>query len=227
MGENRMSLRSSFSPAVARLVTGSASPAATGRDASPTRGPLYRPLIAGPAILRREDRNGKWLVTVSTDGLLRPLVPGSAAAVQRIVAEQRRTGVLCRIGLALVSPDDLLHAAADDRGGSTAGPWQPRGSGRRLRIDIYGWSLMIQLPGFRGIATIDANDTIDDLPAFYESPLELVDRANHLATRRIPSRPIALVTRPEDFRRHDDGCLLNRFHPQTRFCRPYSLDTLL
>lgn len=222
-----MSLRSPFNPAVARLVTGSASPTAQGRTTPPTKGPLYRPLIAGPAILRRVDRSGKWLVTVSTDGLLRPLLPGGPAAVQRFVACQRRSGVRCRIGLALVSPDDLLHAAADDRCNANDGLLQSRVPRRRLRMEIYGWSLMIQLAGMHGVASIDANDTIDDLPAFYESPLELVDRANHLAAREILSRPIAIVTRPEDFLRHDDGCLLNRFHPQTRFRRPCRLDALL
>lgn len=226
-GGNRMSLRSSFSPAVARLVTGTGSPTVTGRREPPSRGQLYRPLIAGPAILRRVDGAGPWQVTVSVDGLLRPLVPGSGAAVRRLMVRQRRSGVLCRIGLALVSPEDLLRAASCNRGDDAHARSQARDPARRLRMEIYGWSLMIQLPGIRGIATVDAHDTIDDLPAFYESPLELVDRANHLAARGIPSRPIAVVTQPEDFEHREDGCLLNRFHPQTRFRRPCSLETLL
>lgn len=221
-----MSLRSSFNPAVARLVTGSTSATTAGSPVPPTRRPFFRPLIAGPAILQRVDRHGKWLVAVSTDGLLRPLVPGTLTAVRRLIARQRRAGILCRIGLALVTPDDVLHAAAIDRGGRTDAAWQTHRSASRLRLDIYGWSLMIQLPGMQGIATIDADDTIDALPAFYESPLELVDRANHLAARHIPSRPIAVVTRPEDFKRGVDGRLLNRFHPRTCFRRPFSLDAL-
>jgi hypothetical protein len=220
-----MSLRPSFSPAVVRLVPGGVPGIPADHPEPSSKKPLYRPLIAGPAILRRCD--GKWIVSVSTDGLLRPLVPGSAAAVRGLVGRQRRSGVLCRVGLALVSPEDLRHPAADDRGGAMGGPADLRGTCRRLRLEIYGWSLMIQLPGMRGIAVVDAHDTAEDLPAFYESPLELVDRANHLAARDIPSRPIALVTRPEDFERRIDGSVRNRFHPRTRFRRPCRLERLL
>ena len=69
----------------------------------------------------------------------------------------------------------------------------------RLPVEIYGWSLLYQLPHMSGRAVIDSHDSFCELPAFFESPLELVDRSAFLTARGIPHRPLALLTQPEDF----------------------------
>jgi hypothetical protein len=203
---------------------------------------LLRPLFAGLAILHRDARAGAtWTIDVSEDGRLLPHAPRSAGQFHQIVGLHRALGRTCRVGAALAVPADLaasadLAAPADlavpaDR---AAGPVRrPRAaaldnasSGRRP--EIYGWSLMYQLPGMRGTATIDPHEHFDDLPAFFESPLELIDRSTFLAARGIANRPIALLTRPEDFVRCEtDGRWGNRFYPLARFRRPCRLDAVL
>ena len=87
---------------------------------------------------------------------------------------------------------------------------------------------MYQLPGMRGTAAIDPHDRFDDLPALFESPLELIDRSVFLAARGIPNRPIAILTRPEDFVRRETGeGWTNRYYPQARFRRPCRLEAIL
>ena len=44
------------------------------------------------------------------------------------------------------------------------------------RPEFYGWSLLYQLPGDGDLARVDPHESLADLPAFYESPLELADR---------------------------------------------------
>jgi hypothetical protein len=91
-------------------------------------------------------------------------------------------------------------------------------------VEIYGWALMYQLPGMLDTAAIDPHEEFDDLPAYYRSPLELVDRAAFLAARGIPNRPIALLTRREDFHPRGVGPRpLNRFQPEVSFRRPVDL----
>jgi hypothetical protein len=170
-----------------------------------------------------------WTIDVSEDGRLLPHAPRSAGQFHRIVGLHRALGRTCRVGAALATPAEL--AAPADR--PVVPVRSPRAaalddaSGRR-RPEIYGWSLMYQLPGMRGTATIDPHEQFDDLPAFFESPLELIDRSTFLAARGIANRPIALLTRPEDFVRCETGGRWgNRFYPQARFRRPCRLDAVL
>lgn len=183
-----------------------------------------RPLFAGLAILHREGHPGAaWTIDVSDDGGLFPHAPASPEDLERVVGLHRALGRQCRVGAALATPADLA-ANECPRQRRTAGP----ASERHQRPEIYGWSLMYQLPGMRGTATIDPHDRFDDLPAFFESPLELIDRSVFLAARGIPNRPIAVLTRPEDFVRRETGeGWINRYYTQARFRRPCRLEAVL
>lgn len=187
-------------------------------------GRLLRPLFAGLAIFHRESRAGTaWRIDVSEDGRLLPHAPRSSEQLRQIVALHRALGRTCRVGAALAAPSDLAIGPA--RGPRLAPHADAPG---RRRPEIYGWSLMYQLPGMEGTATIDPHDQFDDLPAFFESPLELIDRSTFLAARGIANRPIALLTRPEDFVRCETGSGWgNRFYPEARFRRPCRLDAVL
>lgn len=198
------------------------------------RGLLYRPLAIGPAILwrlpGRAGARAPWQVDVLDDRGLEPATPRRALDVERIVAWRRAEGQRCRIALALVCGDDIVAP------GVAAASMAPRFPGRsghgrgRFRhgaaIEIYGWSLLYRHPGVAGRALVDPHDTIPDLPAWYESPLELADRATFLAARGIRSRPVALVTRPEDFVAGDDGPV-NRFFPSGDYRVPADLRRLV
>jgi hypothetical protein len=199
--------------AVVRLV-----PAAC-PEAVPPRPRCYRPLVVGPAILhRRAAGSGPWTVAVSHDGRMMPQVPASPAALDAAVARHRTAGLRCRIVTALVCPADVAwpcqRSAADD--GATA----------CLRSEIYGWSLMYQPPGVVGRAFVDPHDALPDLPACFELPLELMDRIAFLEARGFRTRPLAVITQPEDFETVA-GSLRNRFRPDARFGRPCSPGRLL
>lgn len=202
-----------------------------------SRGPLYRPLAIGPAILwRRLGRVGTrspWEVDVHGDFGLEPATPRRAVDVERIVEWRRAEGQQCRIALALVCGDDVLAPDDPTEGATASAEPCPQRSGfawgrfrRGAAIDIYGWSLLALLPGEEGRAVVDPHDTIPDLPAWYESPLEVADRAAFLASRGIRSRPLALVTRPEDFVAGEDG-LVNRFFPAGSYRTPADLRRLV
>ena len=185
------------------------------------RGQLVRPLVAGLAILHRDGRHAAWQVDVYPDSRLLPHTPRSLAGIDRVVRMHRALGRACRVGAALASPTDLV---------AESGSWPPSQARRDCRSgrspEMYGWALMYQLPGMRGTASIDPHDRFDELPAFYESALELIDRSTFLTARGIPNRPIALLTRPEDFAGPAGGSGANRFYPQARFHRPCTLDAL-
>jgi len=183
--------------------------------ALPLRRRCYRPLVVGAAVLRQGGAGGRWLVSVSGDGRLLPVVPPGFVRLRREVMALRPDDGAWRLAAALVTPEDL------------AGP------PRRLvcqaeppRLEFYGWSLMVQQPGSRDLAVVDRHERFADLPACYESPLELIDRSSFLAARGIRSRPLALVTQPADFTASADGRLRNRFFPAERFRPPASLDWL-
>jgi hypothetical protein len=181
-----------------------------GRPAARRRG-IYRPLAIGAAVLLRpRSAGGRWVVTVSTDGLLQPRGPGALPAAIARSRSLRAAGIMARAAVALVAPEDvpLAHGAVGRRA--------PEGS---LRHDCYGWSLLYQLPGMRGMAVVDPHERFADLPAFYESPLEYVDRAAFLADRGVLSRPLALVTQLDDFRPGSNGRMCNRFYPRGPFRR--------
>ena len=229
-----------------RLVgSGSSDPAAVGRR-------LYRPLIVGAAILhrstggwRRSERGiprGSWRVDVLAGGALVPDAPRRPLDIERVVAWRQQRGETCRVGAALVSCCDVttLPPLAVGEEPATSFPadaatlaCQPFEDRPRVKrapgvVEIYGWALMYQLPGMLDAATIDPHEEFDDLPAYYSSPLELVDRAAFLAARGIANRPIALLTRREDFHPRGGGPRpLNRFQPEVRFRRPVDLRRIL
>lgn len=198
--------------AVVRLV-----PAAR-PQAVPPRPRCYRPLVIGPAILhRRAGGTGPWTVAVSRDGRLLPLVPASPAPFHAARVRHGAAGRRCRIVTALVCPADFPGP-----GRRAAAPF---GGPSSLRSEIYGWSLMYQPPGLVGRAIVDADDALPELPACFELPLELVDRIAFLESRGFRTRPIAVVTRPEDFA-VVAGRRRNRYRPDARFGTPVSLDRL-
>jgi hypothetical protein len=179
------------------------------RPATRRRG-TYRPLAIGSAVLfRPQSAGGRWVVTVSTDGLLQPRGPQSLPAAIARSRSLRADGIMARAAVALVAPEDVPLGQPAGRLATDDGP----------RHDCYGWALLYQLPGMRGMAVVDPHDRFDDLPAFYESPLEFVDRAAYLADRGIATRPLALVTQLDDFRPGPDGRICNRFYPRGSFRR--------
>jgi hypothetical protein len=209
---------------------------------------LYRPLIVGAAILHRttgrwlrSERGtprGAWRVDVLAGGTLVPDAPRRPLDIERVVAWRQQRGETCRVAAALVSCCDVTTlpplSAADDPARSLpadtpASPGQPFEDRPQVEqapgvVEIYGWALMYQLPGMLDTAAIDPHEELDDLPAYYSSPLELVDRAAFLAARGIPNRPIALLTRREDFHPRGVGPRpLNRFQPDVSFRRPADL----
>lgn len=147
------------------------------------------------------------------------------------------------MGAALVSCCDVTTSLSeklvddDDHGDAPASetespvPWlspSPRVERAPGLVEIYGWALMYRLPGMIDAAAIDPHDEFDDLPAYFSSPLELVDRAAFLASKGIPNRPIALLTQREDFhpRSVTTPRPVNRFRPEERFRRPADLRRL-
>ncbi len=204
----------------------------TGGDGARLGPAIYRPLVVGAAILTRlpaaVDRRRRWQVDVAPGARLLPDAPDRAIDVERVVAWRRLAGETCRIGAALVSAADLGAGDDADRAADAGldrwmpaspradvgGPLRPRGPA----IEMYGWALLYRLGDSGTTAFVDPHEDHDDLPAFYESPLELLDRANFLASRGVATRPIALVTRPEDFVR-PAAAPVNRFFPTAR-CRP-------
>ena len=225
-----------------RLVgSGSSEPAAVGRR-------LYRPLIVGAAILHRTTGRGlrsergtprgAWRVDVLAGRALVPDAPRRPLDIERVVAWRQQRGETCRVAAALVSCCDVTtlpplsvgeEPATSFPADAPASPGQPLAARSRMEpapgvVEIYGWALMYQLPGMFDTAAIDPHEEFDDLPAYYSSPLELVDRAAFLATRGIPNRPIALLTRREDFHPRGVGPRpLNRFQPDVSFRRPADL----
>jgi hypothetical protein len=168
--------------------------------------PCYRPLAIGRAVLTQSVPGGPWWVQVSLDGTLRP--HGSQAPPPLNSASRTRAAVV------LISPEDMRGpvrrlAAGDSR--------RRRGLGQLTGSDIYGWCLMYQPPGMHGIGIIDPHECYDELPAYYEIPLELLDRAEFLARRGIRSRPLALLAQPDDFLTPSEGGPpRNRFFPGVR-----------
>jgi len=150
--------------------------------------PRYRPLAIGLARIRRSTTGGPWRVQVSLDGSLRPVWHDKPAEFG--AAEGR-----CRVAIALLAPEDLQGRELDR---DQRRPGRRGGLARFRGRDIYGWCLMYQPPGLRGVATVDAHESCDELPAYYELPLELLDRMEFLARRGIRSRALALLAEPDD-----------------------------
>jgi hypothetical protein len=206
-----MSLHTEIRSVRARLV---AEPSVDAANPPPQRR-AYRPLVVGPVLLRRDGPRGGWSVRVSGDGRLLPSPRGGMAVLTRRLQLCRASGIVHRVAAALVAPQDVSL----DSPRLIASDAQPQS-------EFYGWSLMIQFPDMKTLALVDPHERFADLPAFYESPLELIDRSTFLAGKGIASRPIALITQPGDFVVGADGRLRNRFYPDARFRRPAGLDWL-
>jgi hypothetical protein len=156
--------------------------------------PWYRPLAIGRALVTRSVAGGPWWVQVSLDGTLRPV--WSRTPLPPVATSRSREAV------ALFSPDDVRGPV---RRRTIRQSLRRGGLGQLIGADIYGWCLLYQPAGLHGIALIDAHESLDELPAYFELPLELLDRAEHLAQRGIRSRPLALLTQPDDFETPPEG----------------------
>lgn len=182
------------------------------REGAPER---YRPILVGPAILVRAERPrgvaGSWRMMVHPGSRLVPVVTAAARRFARTVRLLSEQGIVHRIGAAIATPFDFdggTRATAAERLLDAVG-------GPGLERTIYGWSLAYRLPGGDGPATIDPHDEIPGLPAFYESPWELLDRVHHLEDRGVATRPIALLAQEEDFEwSPGSDARVNRFFPQ-------------
>jgi len=202
------------------------------RSRAAMRPSLYRPWTLGTAIVVRPPDSPRFEVEVIDDGTLLPRILHHDRETVSRLTRYRSRGLCCRAAATLVVPGDatspLLHRPADavatpPIGRRDAAPphLRPRRGARRRPIrralEMYGWSLMYQPVGVRGVAYIDRHEAFDDLPAYFELPQELLDRAAFLAARGIASRPLALVTAVSDFVRLPDGCRRNRFIATARF----------
>jgi hypothetical protein len=205
-----MQTRPPFPWVVARLVS-----------AADAAARCYRPLVAGPALLERPPGRDAWTVAIACDRRLMPRAPGPA-----VMLTHRARGLTARgggrIGVAVVGPLDALGPAVR----RSAEIREPAPSSR-LRLDFYGWALMYQPPGMRGRAMVDADGRFADLPAVFELPLELIDRAEFLESRGCRTRPLLVPTVPTDFVVGPDGRLRNRFFPHAVCRQPAPLDGLL
>lgn len=201
------------SPTLTRL-SATLLPAASRSSGDSAGGHRYRLLVVGPAILERPAGTvGPWRVRVTTDGTFLPRTPAAPMAVETRLRRLRRTGGIVRLGAAILEPRDLVRVAGQFRA-ALRGPSTPV-----RRHEFYGWALLYQLPGHRGLGMIDPQDDLPDLPACFESPLELADRQEFLTRRGIPTRAIALVTQPQDFVAIDQAPPANRFCPVARWRR--------
>ena len=214
----------------------------SGRIGTAAPNETYRPLVIGCVrLVKSTEAGGEWLTHVLRTGWIRPTAWAVAAPVRpeghcggrRLATRLSSSGsshpqqqAIQRLALGLLCGADLRPLSQ----APPALQLQP------CDADIYGWSLLYQpqrLGGpAGGLAVVDANPDIPELPAFYESPLELADRLDFLDRRGVPARPLALVTRPEDFGREDQrrpgmsSCRQNRFIPEGRFRPPADLSQL-
>jgi len=163
----------------------------------------FRLLVIGPAVLVREEP-GPWRVTAGGGNALRPMVAGlGAGAVGRPSA--------VRVAAALLDPLDLAPSGHELL--TALQPHRPATGG----AEFYGWSLLYRLPGDGDAARVDPHDDFHDLPAFYESPLELADRQEFLRRRGIPTRVLALLTNRADFDVAPDQPPRNRYFDHARW----------
>ncbi len=151
-----------------------------------------RSIVLGPAILVRPvwDR-GPWTLSVSQDGAIEPIAP---------------RGVHHRMASAIAVPGDFQRRRIPMAGRLLHGR-------TTVRRTIYGWALAYRFPDSTGPALVDPHDEVPDLPAFYESATELLDRVGYLEARGIETRPIALLVHDRDFVRDGRGCRINRYFP--------------
>lgn len=204
---------------VARLVR--ETPLADGAAECQARVHVYRPLVVGAAILREPlERGDPWRVTLDAGLAVRPRAPASRVALHAQVGALRMAGVACRVAAALVAPEDVVSAprALEEELGMRRHD--------RCRSEFYGWSLLYHVPGMPRIGFVEPHHTFRHLPSFFDSPLELLERSEFLARRGVRSRPLALLTQPEDFDPGPDGTPVNRYVPHGTLRRPSRLGWL-
>ena len=107
-------------------------------------------------------------------------------------------------------------------GGRTRGRHSWRSS--TVPRTIYGWAIAYRFPDSTGPALVDPHEDVPELPAFYESPVELIDRITYLETRDIATRPIALLVHRSDFLHDERGSRINRYFPTPVPPKPGSPD---
>jgi len=165
----------------------------------------YRLLVVGAAILHRpHGAAGPWRVQVSTTGSLLPVAPRTAAGLASRLAVLRARG-LARLAAAILDPGDLPRVAPLLRTALLRHDLTQR------RREFYGWGLLYRLPGAGTVGLVDPHERFPDMPAWYESPLELADRQDFLARRGVPTRAIAIVTQRDDFDVVDGHVRRNRY----------------
>ncbi len=183
---------------------------------------ILRPLVLGPAVLYQPAGKVVWRVDLADTEALVPHVPASRRDLMHIIGLHSAVGHTCRLALALASPMDATTRRRSTLCGSLDD------SEFAARSDIYGWSIMYQRPGCSLEGIVDPHDEYSDLPAFYESASELLDRTDYLSWKQIPHRVLALATRPEDFEWPFDRVLRrNRFFPESRFAAPTDITRLV
>ena len=91
---------------------------------------------------------------MSSSGLLQPRGPRSLPAAIARAKGLVASGIVARVAVALLAPEDVTAPHARSRRAPAFG---------RLRHDCYGWSLLYQLPGMRGMAWIDPHERFADV----------------------------------------------------------------
>jgi len=191
-------------PAITRI-TAHLLPAGPPPAVQPGRRHRFRLLVVGPAVLVRSEP-GPWRVSITGGDAVRPV-----ASRLRAAAVGPRSTI--RVAAALLDPIDLatdghrlLTSLHLRRPVTTAS-------------EFYGWSLLYRLPGDRDTARVDPHDDFLELPAFYESPLELADRQEFLRQRGISTRVLALLTNRTDFDIAADQQPRNRYYDHAQWRR--------
>lgn len=157
-----------------------------------------RSIVLGPAILLRPVAGrGPWTLSIWEDSPLESLA-------HRVSHH--------RMAAAIAVPGDFRGRRFSMAGRRTAAGSR-NGDRPNVQRTIYGWALAYRFPDSSGPALVDPHDDVPDLPAFYESPAELIDRIVHLEDRGVETRPIALLVHENDFVRDGCGRWINRYFP--------------
>ena len=183
-----------------------------------------RSIVLSPAMLERSADTGSWTLAVRDGGTLEPIPPLDSRRMSWVGTRCRAHS---RFVFALAVPDDFQRrripmAGHLLKGGRTRGR-NSRRSSTVLRT-IYGWAIAYRFPDSNGPALVDPHEDVPELPAFYESPVELIDRIIHLEARDIATRPIALLVHPSDFLQDGRGGRINRYFPTPVPPKPRSHD---
>lgn len=200
-----MARRVTLTPLSVRLLT-APQPLSAARRALRPR--VYRPLMVGPAILERaRNTGGPWRVRLASGHPLLPLSPCTPRALANHLLRLHDRGIATRLTAAILAPIDVPRVA----GGLTAVFRQRSRRPVVNGLDFYGWALMYRLDASAPFGLVDPHDEHPDLPACYESPEELADRAEFLDAQGIVTRPLAVITQVQDFDIAADSPPRNRY----------------